>query len=228
MPAARNLAPFVVAGLLAALAGGAGAAEPAIDPDMSLGSPKAPVTVIEYASVTCPHCAQWESEVFPAFRRKYVDTGKVRYVLREFPTQPEELAEAGFMIARCAGASKFFDVVETLMAAQKDLYATRDARAWLMKGAAVGGMNEPQMKACIEDEKGQKALAARIDANAKAFNVQGTPTFIVNGKPVGDGEVTMAELDKAIADAESKPAAHPAAKGKAKAKAGSKPKPKAG
>jgi protein-disulfide isomerase len=216
MRRARFATAAVALGVLAGLAGGAHAEEG----DIALGPAKAPVTVIEYASLTCPHCARWETEVFPAFKRKYVDTGQVRYVLREFPTPPEELAEAGFLIARCAPPSKFYDVVETLFAGQKDLYESKDARAWLMKAGQVAGLSDAQVKTCIEDQNNEKALAARIDANAKAYDVKGTPTFFVNGKQVGEGEVTLADLDKAIADAGGKPApAHPAAtKSKAKAR----------
>jgi protein-disulfide isomerase len=216
MAVARTLAPVVLAlGLLAGLAGGARAEEG----DIAQGSPKAPVTVIEYASVTCPHCARWETEVLPAFKRKYVDTGEVRYVLREFPTQPEELAEAGFMIARCAPPAKFYDVIETLFASQAALYENKDARAWLLKAGAVAGLGEAEVKACLESSDNQKAMAARINANVKAFDVKGTPTFFVNGKQVSEGEVTLADLDKAIAEAKAGPkpaAAHPADKAKPK------------
>jgi protein-disulfide isomerase len=213
-----RLAPLALAlGLLAGSGGGARAEEG----DMALGSPKAPVTVIEYASVTCPHCARWEAEVFPAFKKKYVDTGRVRYVLREFPTPPEDLAEAGFLIARCAPSAKFFDVVQTLFAAQKELYETKDARAWLLKGGSAAGLGEEQVKACIESEGNQKALAERIEANAKAFDVKGTPTFIVNGKAMGDGEVTLADLDTAIAAAAPAAPRHATrAKTRSKRKAG--------
>jgi len=213
----------VLAVLLAAVAvGGARAADGAGgEGDVALGSPNAPVTVIEYASVTCPHCARWDTDVFPAFKRKYVDTGKARYILREFPTEPEEWAEAGFLIARCAGPAKFFDVVEAFMAGQKTLFETRDGRAWLLKGGAVGGLGQQQVEACLKDVNGQKAMAARLESNDKAFKVEGTPTFFINGKLAGDGELSLAELDKAIAAAGAKPqaaASAPAAKAKPKSK----------
>jgi protein-disulfide isomerase len=173
--------------------------------DNFLGSAKAPVTVIEYASVTCPHCARWEAEVFPAFKAKYIDTGKVRYAMRELPTAPADLAEAGFLIARCAGGTKYYDVIEALMADQKTLLETGDGGAWLYRGGAVAGLSEPQVKACVEDPKAQAVLGARIEANAKADKIEGTPTFLVNGQKIGDGEVTLADLDKAIADAQKAP-----------------------
>jgi protein-disulfide isomerase len=108
------------------------------------------------------------------------------------------------MIARCAPESKFYDVVQSLMATQNDLYQNQDARGWLLKAGAVAGLSESQVKTCVEDPKAQTALGERIEANAKLFNVQGTPTFIVNSKMVGDGEVTLAELEKAIAEAQAK------------------------
>lgn len=202
------------------------AVSPAKEADIVLGSAKAAVTIIEYASVTCPHCAKWEAEVFPAFKAKYVDTGRVRYILREFITDPPEYSEAGFMIARCAPPSKFYAVVEALMANQGKLYANRDGGAWLLQSGAAGGLSEPQVKACVVDPKGQAALADRLEANAKAFDVEGTPTFVINGKKVGDGELTLVELDKAIAAAEAKP---PLLRGPQQATTGrAKPKPKGG
>jgi protein-disulfide isomerase len=194
----------------------------AAESDIALGSPKAPVTVIEYASTTCPHCAAWDHEVFPAFKRKYVDTGKVRYILRESPTEPEQWAEGAFVVARCAGPAKFYDVVEAFMAQQKVLFDQQDGPGWLMKGAAVGGLSRAQVDACLKDKAGLKAMEARIDANDKAFDIQGTPTFIVNGRIVGDGEMTLVELDKAIDHAQTPP---PALRGAAPA-ASSHPKSK--
>jgi protein-disulfide isomerase len=181
-----------------------GGAAHAKEADVLIGSAKAPVTVIEYASVTCPHCAKWEADTFPEFKRKYIDTGKVRYVMRELPTPPVDLSEAGFLIARCAPEAKFYDVVQALMATQNDLYQNQDARGWLLRAGAVAGLSEDQVRTCVEDKKAQTELGERIEANAKLFNVQGTPTFIVNNKMVGDGEVTLAELDKAIGDALAK------------------------
>jgi len=113
MPSSRRLLLSAVL----ALAAGAALAAPAtkLPPapgDMSLGSPKARVQVVEYASLSCPHCARFNAEVFPAFRAKYVDTGKVRYTLREMLTPPAEVAAAGFLMARCAGPGKYFKVVD--------------------------------------------------------------------------------------------------------------------
>lgn len=101
----------------------AGLAEPAavMPADRVLGRADAPVTVIEYASVTCPHCAAWHAEVFPDFKARFIDTGRVRYVYREFLTGPAELSFAGALLARCAPADRYFDVVGALMEGQAAL-----------------------------------------------------------------------------------------------------------
>lgn len=199
--------------------------------DIALGAANAPITVIEYASVTCPHCAKWDHDVFPAFKRKYLDTGQVRYILREYTTEPEDAAEAGFMVARCAPPAKYFDVIEAFMANQSTLFDKRDVKGWLVKGGAVGGLSPAQVKACVNDDRGAKAMAVRLEANERAHNIEGTPTFFVNGRLAGDGEVTLAELDKAIEKAQAKP---PALRGaqpapsKPAAKPSAKPNGKAG
>ena len=106
----------VIALSLAACGGGAGGAA---EGDMALGAPEgAKVTVVEYASPTCIHCAMWQKNTWPAFKAKYVDTNKVRYVFRELPTPPTEIAAAGVLLARCAGPDKYFDVIHELLANQ--------------------------------------------------------------------------------------------------------------
>src|SRR5665213_1004091 len=102
----------------ALIASGARAASRGTDPDMALGSLRAPVTVIEYASVGCPHCAVWARTVFPAFKKKYINTGKVRFVFREMLTGDPALAAAGFLVARCAAPAKYFQVVDAIFADQ--------------------------------------------------------------------------------------------------------------
>ena len=102
--------------------------------DMALGAgADAKVTVVEYASVTCGHCAVWNEEVWPEFKTKYVDTKKVRYVFREFPTPPQDIAVAGFLIARCAGEDKYFDVMHDIMASQKE-WAAAAVRNRVVRG----------------------------------------------------------------------------------------------
>ena len=176
--------------------------------DMTLGKATAKVTVIEYASTTCPHCARWSEEVFPEFKKKYVDTGKVRYVLRELPTPPEELAVAGFLVARCSGG-KYFEVVDDLWRDQTQLFKDRDAKAWLLRAGAKVGMDEAKVRACVEDQGQQKAFEAREDTNLKDRDVSGTPAVFVGSVKVGEGEIAFdklsAEIDKQLKAAPAKP-----------------------
>jgi protein-disulfide isomerase len=199
--------PLIAVALLAALATGGCAKHPA-DPasaaqadDMSLGNPRARVTVIEYASASCPHCARWDMEVFPAFKAKYVDSGKVRYTLREYLTDPEALAAAGFLLARCAGKDRYFPVLDAVFKGQEQMVQTGDVRGVLAKIAKdPGGMTEAQLDACMRDTAAEKALAARADRHLHVDKVNSTPTFIINGRRT-EGEMSLPELDAAIARA---------------------------
>ncbi len=167
---------------------------------MSLGNPRAPVTVVEYASVGCPHCGVWAREVFPAFEKKYVDTGKVRFVLREMLTGDPTLAAAGFLLARCAGPARYFQVVDAVFDAQPRIALDGAAQPSLLRIAKQEGMTEAQFNACISDPTALKALQDRSDSYAEADKVNGTPTFIV-GDRMMEGDQTLEALDAAIAAA---------------------------
>ncbi|HZZ90147.1 MAG TPA: DsbA family protein [Caulobacteraceae bacterium] len=150
--------------------------------DMTLGSAKARVTVIEYASVGCPHCAVWNRDVFPTLRAKYIDTGKVRFVMREMITGDPTLATAGFMLARCAGPAKYFQVVDQVYRRQPEIYAKAGAAGEVLEDIAKqAGMDEAAFQACISDQKGLDALNARVKQHDQD-HVDSTPTFFVNGK----------------------------------------------
>ena len=175
--------------------------------DMSLGNPAAKVTVIEYASASCSHCARWNNDVFPAFKTKYIDTNKVNYVYREFLTPPVQVAAASFLLARCAGKDKYFQVIDSVYRSQEEMFTTGDFRGVLLRIGQSAGMDETQFNACVTNEKSLKDLNARVEKYAKDANITGTPTFVVNGKKVGGedgGEVSLAQLDAAIAEAEKK------------------------
>jgi protein-disulfide isomerase len=167
--------------------------------DMGMGAGEdAKVMVVEYASVTCGHCAVWNEEVWPEFKTKYVDTKKVRYVFREFPTPPQDIAVAGFLIARCAGPDKYFDVVHDIMASQKEWMAGVAPRTTLFRAAAAAGLSQEQTEACISDKAAIEEMSNRIKAGIDA-GVTGTPTFLVNGTKVLDS--SLSGLSEAI-DAE--------------------------
>ncbi|MBN9318605.1 MAG: DsbA family protein [Caulobacterales bacterium] len=170
------------------------------DSEMSLGDPKAKITVVEYASVGCPFCAQFSNEIFPAFKAKYVDTGKARYVFREVLVgggDEVSLAAAGFLMARCAGKDKYFPILEQTFRAQSSIYQSGDVRGGLLEIAKANGMNEAQFTSCISNDQSLIALNARSEQAAKD-GVGSTPTFFINGKKAFEGLPTAEQLDKAI------------------------------
>lgn len=194
-------AALALAGLAACAPRNADPAAVAQADDMSLGNPKAKVQVVEYASASCPHCARWDMEVFPAFRTKYLDTGRVRYTLKEYLTQPAALSAAGFMLARCAGKDRYFPVLDAVFRGQEEMVRTGDPRAVLHRIAAdPGGLTDAQLDACLKDPAAEKALAARVARHMKVDKVTSTPTFIINGRRI-EGEMSLPELDAAIAKA---------------------------
>lgn len=162
------------------------AAVPAVTAaDRVLGRADAPVTVIEYASFTCSHCADWTNDVLPTFKARYIDTGKVKLVFRDMPTQPAQVAATAAGIGRCAAPEKFFDVAQHLMAGRAAAFASGDARDWYMGAIAVSGRTQPQIEACLSDPATGQALQHDVEA-ALAAGVNGTPTFFVNGQRVID------------------------------------------
>jgi protein-disulfide isomerase len=200
-----TLAPAAVA--LAAGLALAGCARPpgpeasAAADDMSLGNPNAKVQVVEYASASCPHCARFALDVFPAFKAKYVDTGKVRYTLKEYVTEPEVLSAGGFLLARCAGKDRYFPVLEAVFRDQGAMVQTGAYRQGLLKIAKdPGGLTEEQFNACMRDKAAAQQLSMRVERHLKADKVQATPTFVINGRRI-EGSMSLPELDAAIAKA---------------------------
>lgn len=168
--------------------GGSGAA--ATQGDMAMGAAEgAKVTVVEYASTTCAGCAAWNETVWPDFKAKYVDNNKVRFVFREFPTPPQDVAVAGFLIARCAGDDKYFEVVDHLMRAQTEMRNGVPPREILLRTAQAAGLSEAQFQECATDKPAVAALEQRIK-QASAAGVTGTPTFMVNGQIVTDNSLS--------------------------------------
>lgn len=189
----------LIAAALSALAVGAGAlglAGPAAahPEDMAVGRANAPVTVIAYMSVTCPHCADWHADVWPAFKAKYVDSGKVKFVLRELPTAPAEYAYGGFLVARCAGP-QYFKVLDALFQGQAAMFSSDDVQTWLINAGAAGGLNADRVRACSTDEAAFNAMNARIQANVEDLPVRGTPAFFIDGQAV---DQELAALSAAV------------------------------
>ncbi len=153
--------------------------------DMVLGDPNAKVTLIEYASVTCPHCAVFNEQVMPAIKEKYIATGKVKLVFREFPTAPANYSLIGSVLARCAadkaGPEAYFLVTDALFRGQQN-WIKDNPKAELVKIVAQAGMDEAAVDTCLQ----RKELVEVINNNAKEgmekYDVQGTPSFILNGE----------------------------------------------
>ena len=197
-----NRRPFVAAVLIAGvLAAGAVIAAPAASPDdMSMGNPKAKIEVIEYASLSCPHCAHFNEAVFPTLKAKYIDTGKVRYTLKEFLTPPETVAAAGFLIARCAGPAKYFKVVDEVFRSQPR-WQSGSVRPILQEIGAANGLDAAKFDACLQDQAAVDAVTARTKRAVEQDQVNSTPTLFINGKRVEKTPLTPADLDAAIAAA---------------------------
>ena len=162
-------------------------------------APKAPITIIEYASVGCPHCAALHTEVFPAFKAKYIDTGKVRWVAREALAGDQYLATARLSAGSCAGKDHYFDVTDAIYKDQAKIYG--DLHTGLLAVAKSVGMTEDQFNACLKDKANLDALDARMALDA-ADNIDPTPTLFVNGRRMNPNlEVTLPLLEKAVAEA---------------------------
>ncbi len=172
------------AGIAGCNSGGASAA---VSPDdIVLGQADAPVTLIEYASATCPHCAAFHEEAWEQLKTNYIDTGKVRFVFREFPTPPPAVAVAGFQLARCGGATpeQYFARLGEVFRQQRAMFASgtmEGVRAKFFEIGGAAGLSEEQVTQCISDPAGAERIR-RIIEGAQQFNVTGTPTFVINGQ----------------------------------------------
>jgi protein-disulfide isomerase len=162
--------------------------------DQVQGAENAPVTIIEYASMTCGHCADFHNKIYPTLKSKYIDTGKVRYILREFPLDP--IAAGAFMLARCAGKDKYFPLVEAFFA-QQNTWAVRQPIPPMLAIAKQAGFTEDSFKECLANQQVLDGIEWVRRRGQEKFGVNSTPTFFVNGKVVR-GTMTVEELDKHI------------------------------
>ena len=168
--------------------------ETGVLPDQVLGKEDAPVTVIEYASMTCGHCATFHTTTYPEFKKRYVDTGKAKYILREFPLDP--LAAGAFMLARCAGKDKYFPLVETLFQQQRNWVVQKPIEP-LFAIAKQAGFTQQTFDACLQDQKMLDAIEWVRARGADKFKVDSTPTFFINGK-IFKGALSIEDMAKAI------------------------------
>lgn len=175
------------------------AAWPAAPGDMNLGNPKARIHVVEYLSLSCPHCAHFNETVFPALKAKYIDKGRVYYTIRELLTPPENVAAAGFLMARRAGPAKYFAVVDQVFRSQSR-WQSEPIKPIFLEIAKRNGLTEAEFDACLVDAPALAALDARIAYAIDTDKVDSTPTFFINGERFTAEQVpTFAEFEGALA-----------------------------
>lgn len=165
-------------------------------PELALGPADAKIVIVEYASMTCGHCANFHSKVFPDLKKKYIDTGKVRFIAREFPL--DNLAAAASMLSRCAGDDKTFPLIETLFATQAD-WAFKEGNPVprLFEIAKQVGFTQESFDKCLTDQKLLDSITATRARASKEFGVSATPTFFINGKRLQSAP-TLDAFDKMI------------------------------
>ena len=172
-------------------------AKPVSLPDMALGPANAPVTITEFASMTCPHCAAFNETVFPKIKSEYIDTGKIRYVFREFPLDIK--AAAGSMLARCIAkddAGKYFAVIDMLFKQQND-WVLKNTTETLIRIGKQAGLSQQAIEECLKDQALLDKIAADQKYASEVLKVDSTPTFFINGDKI-KGETSFAEFDKRI------------------------------
>jgi protein-disulfide isomerase len=177
--------------------GASDVAKPVSLPDMALGPADASVTITEFASMTCPHCAVFNETVFPKIKSEYIDTGKIRYVFREFPLDIK--AAAGSMLARCIAkddSGKYFAVIDMLFRQQID-WAMKNTTETLTRIGKQAGLSQQAIETCLQDQALLDKIAADQKYAAEVLKVDSTPTFFINGEKL-KGETSFEEFEKRI------------------------------
>lgn len=163
--------------------------------DIVLGDPDAAVTIIEYASFTCPHCATFHQNTWPRFKAEYVDTGRVKFIMREVYFDKYGLW-AG-MTARCGGEKGYYPMVETFLKQQSSWVRSQDVGAEIQKIGRRAGLSNDQLSTCLADRDYAKTLLETYQKNAEADGVRSTPTFIINGE-IHTGSMTFEDFSKIV------------------------------
>ena len=169
--------------------------------DRILGNPEAPITIVEYASLTCPHCAHFANDVLPELKKKWIDPGKVKLILRDFPLDEPALRAA--MIARCAPPDRFYAYVDTLFAAQEKWVMARDYREALSRLVKLGGMSKDEFDNCLSDTALENKIVEGRLVASKELDVNSTPTFFINRTKFA-GAPTFEEFDKVLSGLSAK------------------------
>ena len=177
--------------------GAADVAKPVSLPDMALGPADAKVTITEYASMTCPHCAAFNADVFPKIKSEFIDTGKIRYIFREFPLDIK--AAAGSMLSRCIAkgdAAKYFAVTDLLFRQQND-WVVKNTTETLTRIGKQAGLSQQEVETCLKDQSLLDKIAADQKYASEVLKVDSTPTFFINGERI-KGETSIEEFEKKI------------------------------
>jgi protein-disulfide isomerase len=214
----RRLAPLAIATLALTAACSDNSSSPKdlvpVNPvltDVVMGDAAAPVTMTEFASLTCPHCRDFWKQVFPRIKETYIDTGKVKYILKDYPTPPAEIALAGTAIARCAGADGYYAVVDDIFTNWHEMMQAAQqggAGPFLVEVGGRHGVDPEEVRSCLNNKPIQDFVNATI-TEARTLQVTGTPTIFLNGEKIEDGH-TFEGLSAAI-EAKLNPGAAPAA-----------------
>lgn len=194
--------------------GDGGGGEAAVSEDRVLGDADAPVTVIEYASVTCGACGAFHERTYGDFKEKYIDTGLVKFIFREFPTAPQPVSMAGFLLARCAPEDEYYDVIDTLFERQRQILTSQDPRAELVAVANAVGISEQEFDACIADDSEIQRINEVVQTGLEEYNVSATPTFVIDGESY-TGARPLSFFDEKLAPllGDQAPAPEPEAEG---------------
>jgi protein-disulfide isomerase len=163
--------------------------------DRVLGKADAPITIVEYASLTCPHCAHFETTVLPELKKKWIDTGKAKLVFRDFPL--DGVAMQAEMMARCAPAERYFPIVDSLFATQQNWAIAKDPKAALEKQALLAGMSKKDFETCMTNKQVEDQVANSRLIASQQLGVDSTPTFFINGQKF-QGEPTFQGFDQVL------------------------------
>ncbi|MGH6760478.1 MAG: DsbA family protein [Phyllobacterium sp.] len=163
--------------------------------DMSIGDASAPVTIVEYASMTCSHCAHFHTTTLPEIKKKYIDTGKARLIFREFPFDPR--AAAAFMLARCAPEDRYFPLVDVLFKQQQQWAGAANAEEPLLQISKLAGFTQESFKACLTNQQLLNDVNAVRERGANEFGIDATPTFFINGTKYA-GALSVDEMSAII------------------------------
>jgi protein-disulfide isomerase len=165
--------------------------------DRVLGSADAPITIIEFASLTCPHCADFHTKTLPQLKSSYIDQGTVRLVFRDFPL--DQLALRASMLARCVPEERYFAMLDVLFRSQREWATAEDPVAALAQIGRTAGLDQPTVDACLNDTAMRDRIVAEIQAAQNEFQIESTPTLIINGAKRA-GSMSFEEMDKLLKD----------------------------